>query len=104
MDYETIDCATLQKWLESGEAVLVDVREPGEYEMANIAQSILVPLGELACDRLPSHDTKIVIHCLKGGRGQKACETLLAENSELDLYNLEGGISAWIELGLPVQN
>ena len=103
MSYKNVDCETLQNWLENDQAVLVDVREQAEYDEVNIPQATLVPLGEICCDRLPASDKKIVIHCLKGGRGQKACDALLAENSGLELYNLQGGISAWIESGLPVE-
>ncbi len=102
MSYKTIDTTTLKNWLESGDAVLVDVREQVEYDEVNIPDATLIPLGGISCDQLPSSEKKIVIHCLKGGRGQKACEALSSENSELELYNLEGGITAWIEAGLPV--
>ena len=102
MDYKTIDSATLKSWLEKDEAVLIDVREQGEYDEVNIPASTLVPLGKISIRALPSSDKKIVIHCLKGGRGQKACEALCAQSRELDLYNLAGGIEAWIDAGLPV--
>jgi rhodanese-related sulfurtransferase len=102
MDYKTIDSATLKSWLEKDEAVLIDVREQGEYDEVNIPASTLVPLGKISIRALPSSDKKIVIHCLKGGRGQKACEALCAHSRELDLYNLAGGIEAWIDAGLPV--
>jgi rhodanese-related sulfurtransferase len=103
MGFKTINSATLKTWLDSGDAVLVDVREPAEYNEVNIPHSVLSPLGEISCSNIPIEDKKIVIHCLKGGRGQKACEKLLAENEALELYNLEGGITAWIEAGLPVK-
>ena len=103
MDYKTIDSATLKSWLENDEAVLVDVREQAEYDEVNIPQAHLVPLGNISCDALPAADKKIVIHCLKGGRGQKACVALCAEGRAFELYNLEGGIEAWIDAGLPVK-
>lgn len=101
---QTVDPATLARWLERGEAVLVDVREPGEYGASHIPGSRLVPLGAVSDSRLPEHEgRRLVIHCQKGGRGNAACEKLLQENPALEVYNLSGGIEAWGAAGLPVQ-
>ncbi|MFI4984161.1 MAG: rhodanese-like domain-containing protein [Rickettsiales bacterium] len=103
MPLKTIDAKTLKKWLDNDEAVLVDVREPAEHAAENISGATLLPLSGVSKSALPSTvGKKLVIHCLKGGRGNSACEKLLAEDPNLDLYNLEGGITAWKAAGLTV--
>jgi len=74
--------------------VLLDVREPHEYELAAIAGSKLIPLGQLAA-RLGELDksAKYVVHCKMGGRSAKAVK-LLREKG-FDATNVAGGIDAW---------
>ncbi len=47
MTIENIDPVTLKKWLEAEKAVLVDVREPSEYDAEHIEGATLVPLGRV---------------------------------------------------------
>ena len=102
MPAKPVDAATLKVWLDSGQACLVDVREPAEHAAERISGAASVPLGGICSAKLPEGaGKKLVIHCLKGGRGNAACEKLLAENPQLEIYNLEGGIEAWKSLGYP---
>lgn len=99
MPIHSVDAATLKRWIENGEAVLVDVREPSEHQAQNIACATLVPLANVTKDKLPNHTgKKLVIHCKAGGRSMSACQKLLKEDPSLDLYNLEGGIGAWSQV------
>lgn len=103
MSLHVVDVKTLKSWLERGEALLVDVREPAEHAAENIHGATLLPLGSVSKSTLPPHaGKKLVIHCRKGGRGGTACQKLLAEDPDLDIYNLEGGIDAWNAAGLAV--
>lgn len=103
MALKTIDAKTLKTWLDNNEAVLVDVREPAEHAAENITGATLLPLGSVSKSALPTcAGKKLVIHCRKGGRGGSACAKLLAEDPNLDIYNLEGGIEAWNAAGLTV--
>ncbi|MFZ1108789.1 MAG: rhodanese-like domain-containing protein [Rhodomicrobium sp.] len=104
MTVETVDPATLKKWLDSGEAVLVDVREPGEFEAEHVEGAALVPLGAVCRAALPEREgRKLVIMCKLGGRGNSACRKLSEEVSAPEtVYNLQGGIEAWKRAGLPV--
>ncbi len=100
---KTVDCATLKSWMDKGEAVLLDVREPAEHASEAIPGAILLPMGQLSSNALPPlSGRKLVVHCRKGGRGSRACEQLAAEN--IDIYNLEGGIEGWVAAGLPVKS
>jgi sulfur-carrier protein adenylyltransferase/sulfurtransferase len=75
--------------------VLVDVREPFEYDISRIPGSKLIPLGELPA-RLSELDSAddIVLHCKMGGRSAKALR-ILQEAGFRKLNNLQGGITAW---------
>ena len=81
----------------NGNVVLVDVREPHEYQICNIEGSTLIPLGELdsRTDELNPEDD-IVVHCHHGGRSMKAA-TLLKEKGFKNVLNLKGGIDEWAE-------
>ena len=103
MPIKSVDADTLRHWLQAGQTVLVDVREPAEHATARIDGARCVPLAELAGTPLHGDGgTRLVLHCQSGRRSLAACEKLQAENAELDIYNLEGGISAWQQAGLPV--
>lgn len=96
MPMKTVDSATLKRWIESGEAVVVDVREPAEHAAEKIEGAKLVPLSTVNKSALPhAQGKKLVIHCRSGKRSISACEKLLTEDPNLEVYNLEGGISAW---------
>ena len=99
---KTVKPQILKQWLNSDEACLIDVREPAEYQKESIKQSHLIPLSQIECAKLPeaAKSKRLVIHCKLGGRSLAACEKLLQENPQLDIYNLEGGIEAWRASGL----
>lgn len=104
MTLKTITPLEAKAWLDRNEAVLLDVREAAEYKATHIPGSHWIPLGQISAARLPrGHHKKILIHCQVGKRGEKACTTLMAEQSDLDVYNIEGGLNAWAAAGLPMQ-
>jgi len=74
--------------------VLIDVREPHEYQICNIPYARLIPLGQLP-QRLSELDpeTEIVAHCKSGMRSARAVE-LLKKNG-FKARNMKGGILAW---------
>ncbi len=86
----------LKERLERGERiVIVDVREPHEWDIAHIEGARLIPLGELAArvHELDSAD-QIVLHCKTGARSARALEFLRGIGFR-KLKNLKGGINAW---------
>jgi rhodanese-related sulfurtransferase len=103
MTVKTVNAQTLKTWLDNNQALVVDVREPAEYSAKNIEGSILIPVGQICEAKLPTTDKKIVIHCFGGKRGTTACQKVLAENESAEIYNLEGGISAWEQSGFKVE-
>ena len=87
----------LKEKLDDGQNVSVlDVREPHEYEVANIGAR-LIPLAELP-ERLVELDENgtLAVHCKTGGRSARAVQ-LLKEAGFQNVYNVKGGITAWSE-------
>ena len=92
-----ISVTDLKRKMDAGENInVLDVREPHEYEVANIGVR-LVPLGELP-QRLAEFDQNenFAIHCKTGGRSAKAVK-LLQDAGFQNVYNVKGGITAWSE-------
>lgn len=104
MEVKTIDAKTAHKWLNTDEALLIDVREPAEHKSKAIEEATLLPLSEL--DKLSLPETKgkkVIIHCQAGKRSHKACESLQDKYPEIEFYSLDGGISAWVDEGFAVK-
>lgn len=96
MDVPTINAVELKKMFDRKEDfVLIDVREPFEYDICHIDQARLIPVGELPA-RLSELDSadEIVLHCKSGSRSAKALR-ILQEAGFKKVVNLEGGITAW---------
>jgi adenylyltransferase/sulfurtransferase len=93
-----IEPQELQKKLDSGEELLLlDVREPFEWDVVHIEGARLVPLGELPQrigDLEPWRNRAIVVHCHHGGRSRSACHLLLSHGFD-QVVNLRNGIDGW---------
>lgn len=86
----------LKAMQDSGEDFqLLDVREPHEYDIANL-QGELIPLQQVpeAGDKI-ARDKKVVVHCRSGARSAQAIKYLEDKHGLDNLYNLKGGILAW---------
>jgi rhodanese-related sulfurtransferase len=88
--------------LDSGDAQVIDVREPYEWEAGRIAGAEHIELEHLA-GRSGEIDKnkKVIFQCRVGRRSAMASEAFAA--SGYDAYNLAGGITAWVEAGLPLE-
>ncbi|HWI89998.1 MAG TPA: molybdopterin-synthase adenylyltransferase MoeB [Flavisolibacter sp.] len=76
---------------------IIDVREPHEYEIANIGGE-LIPLATVAANAGKiDRDKKVIVHCKMGGRSAKAIHELEDKFGFTNLYNLKGGILGWID-------
>ena len=87
----------LKQRLDAGENLMIlDVREPFEYEIANIAGT-LIPMNEVA-QRLAEIDPnrEIIVQCRSGARSQRIAEFLAARGYP-NVKNLAGGILAWAD-------
>ena len=104
----TVDQVAVE--LEQGDALLVDLREPGELAQGSIPGAVHAPRGMLefwADPSSPYHraefdpSRRVVLYCASSGRSALAAETL-AEMGYTDIAHLDGGFRAWKEAGLPV--
>jgi len=106
----TISVITLEQWLkeqENGERdlVLVDVREPNEYEINKIPGSVLIPKGDFlngsALGELPS-DRQIVMYCKTGVRSAETLAIVKGAGYG-DAVHVGGGVAAWVNQVDPSQ-
>jgi len=81
------------------EVVLIDVREAGEHQSARIDGALLHPLSNFNPKILPPGD--LVLYCAAGKRSRTAAE-LCAKAGVPVAGHLAGGVSAWVQAGLPV--
>jgi molybdopterin/thiamine biosynthesis adenylyltransferase/rhodanese-related sulfurtransferase len=90
--------------IEGGDVVLIDTREPHEYQEAHLDNGKLVPpglLGDEIATAAPDKSARTIIYCRSGNRSYKAAEQLEALGYT-DVASMAGGILAWQEQGLPV--
>ncbi|HBQ89960.1 MAG TPA: adenylyltransferase/sulfurtransferase MoeZ [Alcaligenes faecalis] len=94
----------LKERLDQAQApVLVDVRDPNEWEIVNIPGAILMPKSPTVAAEIltafgPNAD--LVISCRSGARSKAVCEELIKLNAP-KVRNLEGGVLAWVEQVAP---
>ncbi|NJL94387.1 MAG: rhodanese-like domain-containing protein [Anaerolineae bacterium] len=88
----------LKQYLDAGDPVVViDVRNPWELEISQMAFARLIVLDELPerMDEIPK-DQMVVLVCRSGGRSQMAGDFLATQGWDPQrLFNLEGGILGW---------
>lgn len=84
-----------------GGALLVDVREQGEWDAGHVPKAKHLPLRGLhsSIHRLPQ-DRTIVVVCRSGNRSTRATRVLT--KAGFDAVNLSGGMAAWKAAGLPL--
>ncbi len=116
--YENITACQAKSILESKDVFLLDVRTPAEYNYSHIEGAKLIPLKNvpahdpvnLSDDRLlpnrmkelpENKSTKIVVYCYTGKRGGIASQ-MIADAGYERVYNIQGGLTAWINAGYPV--
>lgn len=90
-----ITVAELKQQIDAGQGpVLIDVREPNEYQIANLGGK-LIPMNTVPArlDEIP-RDRPVVVHCKAGSRSQMVCD-FLANYGYTNIANLSGGILAW---------
>lgn len=105
MTIEQIDSLSLHNAMAAGRVVLIDVRQPEEYQEAYIDGAVLIPLKQCQPESLPCNpDKMLVFSCKAGGRSQSICNQMAAAYPHMTVYNHTGGIIDWIGNGLPVSS
>jgi adenylyltransferase/sulfurtransferase len=96
MSLPEIDVHELQRRLATEPApLLLDVREPWEYEKCRLPDSLLIPLAALPerAQEIPT-DRPVVVYCRSGGRSAMALQYLMGQGHR-DICHLKGGILDW---------
>jgi rhodanese-related sulfurtransferase len=94
-----------QACIEREQALVLDVREPSEYEAGHVPNSVLIPLGQVearAAELQQHRERPIVVICHGGKRSATACLRLRAQGFKNPM-NIAGGILAWKKARLPVE-
>ena len=92
-----IDVADVKRLLAEDAIVLIDCREPTEWETARIDGAVLMPMsrwGEVSEQLVAYAGRPLVVHCHHGGRSLRVTQWL-RENGFPDAQNMTGGIHAW---------
>jgi molybdopterin/thiamine biosynthesis adenylyltransferase/rhodanese-related sulfurtransferase len=100
-----IDATHARERIESGEPVVVDVREQDEWDEGHIPGAVHIPRGHLESriERLaPDTSRPVVVYCSAGNRSAFAAKTLTDLGYE-DVVSLAGGFTDWKRNGFPVQ-
>ena len=81
---------------------LLDVRTPGEYKQGHVNGAELIPLDELMDrkGRIPK-DRDVICICASGSRSSSASRQLSSLGYQVS--NMKGGMSRWIQAGLPIK-
>lgn len=84
------------------DAVVLDVREPGEWALGHALNAVHIPLGEVTARlaELPATDGPLPVICRSGARSERVAGYLLANG--IDAVNVAGGTLAWASAGKPM--
>lgn len=88
---------------DSDEVLLIDVREPWEYDEVHIPGITLIPMNQIPdrLDEIP-RDREVIVTCRTGNRSGQVTDYLRQAGFD-NVHNMAGGIVAWEEAGYPVQ-
>ena len=102
-NYTNISPEELWNMMKEKDFILVNVHVPYEGEIPGT--DLFIPYNEISAnlDKLPGKDSKIVLYCMSGRMSSIAARTLV-ELGYTMVFNLEGGMLAWNEKGLPLIN
>src|ERR671936_2368271 len=100
-----VDATQARELIESGEPLVVDVREQDEWDEGHIPGAVHIPRGflESRIERAaPDQERQIVLYCAAGNRSAFAAKTL-EELGYDDVVSLAGGFTDWKRNGFPIQ-
>ena len=102
---QEVDHIAAMQLINHKNALILDVREQGEYDAGHILNSKLIPLGKLG-ERIGElekyRERPLVVVCRSGQRSASAC-VLLGKKGFAQAYNLSGGVMAWQKASLPLE-
>jgi rhodanese-related sulfurtransferase len=103
----SVTAAQATQLINREDALVVDVRDPGDYGAGHILGAKSVPLarveaGEVPNDVLKRKQKSVIVYCERGDTASKAAAALRKLGFE-NVVSLAGGIAGWRQAGLPVQ-
>jgi rhodanese-related sulfurtransferase len=105
--YVTVDVQETFKQLNANDkAQIVDVRETSEWATTGVPPgAVLIPLGQLEqrASKELAKDGPVYVICNSGNRSRTGASTLI-KLGYAEVFNVEGGIQAWLRAGLPVES
>jgi len=100
-----VDCTAALQLINHKNALVLDVRDEGEYKAGHILNSTPIQLGKLK-ERMGElekyKEQPIVVMCRSGNRSVSAC-SMLGKGGFSQVYNLTGGVIAWQKAKLPLE-
>jgi molybdopterin/thiamine biosynthesis adenylyltransferase/rhodanese-related sulfurtransferase len=102
---DQVDPRSAKEEIEAGDAMLIDTREPHEWDQAHLQGARLVPpasVREQIAEVVPERSARVILYCASGNRSARAADVLKNELGYESVASIAGGIQAWIEQGLPV--
>ncbi|MEN9755070.1 MAG: hypothetical protein RLZ07_1452 [Pseudomonadota bacterium] len=101
-EVENLNFEDIRDGLSSGQILLVDVREPNEFEAGHIPGSLLVPLSQFSVADIPdAAGRRIVLSCRSGRRSLTAAAMAFEQGLPIDAHYV-GGFIDWVAAGGPV--
>ena len=87
------------------DALVIDVREPGEYSAGHILGAKNYPLSRIsdAADLAKRKERPVIVYCDSGGERSSKAVAVLKKQGFTRAVNLTGGLRAWQQAGLPVE-
>jgi rhodanese-related sulfurtransferase len=99
----SVDVSEVDALIAEG-AALIDIREQNEWDEVRIAGASLKPMSQINdwWQDLPT-DRKVILYCRSGQRSMQAVSALVGQAGLDNVYNMTGGIIAWAQAGLTVE-
>lgn len=102
---QNISAAEAFELVQNKPILVLDVRTPGEFASGYIKDAVLIPVQVLNSDytKILNHkENPVLVYCRSGNRSVTASK-ILADKGFKNLYNMEGGIKAWVQKGFPIE-
>lgn len=98
-----VDVSELKKWELSKNLVILDTREPAEYEVSHLQDALAIGYDDVNWAKIEQLNLKdtVVVYCSVGYRSERIGEQLLKKGFK-NVYNLYGGIFEWVNEGQAV--
>ncbi len=101
VSYTDVSVHEAKDMLDEGDVFLLDVRTESEFNSGHLEGAVNIEVSQLGSrlDEVPA-DEVILVYCRTGVRSVRASKTLV-NAGYTDVYNMQGGITAWISAGYP---